>query len=231
MNLIREIFLHLSSMSRVFGSSIMRKVRLSKLMVEWRRININNDTVPVKYFPIGLVTIGDYSYGPIDIYTYYAKGEGLEVGRYCSIAKDVKFILGGNHRMDYLMTFPVRNKFINRDFNESFSKGKIILKDDVWIGVGATILSGVELGQGCVVAAGAVVTKSFPPYSVIGGNPARIIRMRFSENIIQILLNDNIRLGEFRPEFITKNIDLFYDVLTKNNLELIIPKLNEFRSI
>jgi len=222
-----KTYLQLSFLVRVLGSKILRLIELINLKVEWTLKNSNNKTYPVSYFPIDLVQIGDYSYGPIDLYTYGAEGEGLEIGKYCSIAKDVKFVLGGNHKTDCLMTFPVKNKFGKDQENESFTKGKIILEDDVWIGVGSTILSGIRLGQGCVVAAGSVVTKSFPPYAIIGGNPARIIKMRFDENVIKALENSAIQIGSIESKELINNIEYYSNTLNEKTVRDLIFHLNK----
>jgi acetyltransferase-like isoleucine patch superfamily enzyme len=225
--MLMKMYLRLSFMVRVLGSKILRFVELINLKAEWALKNPNNKTYPVSYFPIDLVHIGDYSYGPIDLYTYGAEGEGLEVGKYCSIAKDVKFVLGGNHKTDCLMTFPVKNIFGKNQENESLTKGKIILEDDVWIGVGSTILSGIRLGQGCIVAARSVVTKSFPPYAIIGGNPARIIKMRFDENVIKALENSAIHIGSIDSKEIIDNIEYYSDTLNEKTVRDLIFHLKK----
>lgn len=135
--------------------------------------------------------IGEYSYGnPI----VYFEGEGnLRIGKFCSIAFDsVKIFLGGNHRVDWTTTYPF-NKIA--DFPEAShitghpcSKGDVVIGNDVWIGMNATILSGVTIGDGAVVAAHAVVTKDVPPYAIVAGNPACVVKMRFSDDVIKHLL-------------------------------------------
>lgn len=206
---------------------MLRLLELVNLKAEWAIKNPHNNTYPVRYFPIDLVSIGDYSYGPIDIYTYRAVGEGLEIGKYCSIAKDVKFILGGNHKTDCLMTFPVKNIFGKQRENVALTKGKIILEDDLWIGVGSTILSGVRLGQGCVVAAGSVVTKSFPSYAIIGGNPARIIKMRFDEKVLNKLETAAITIGSIETKDIMGNIEYYSDTLDEKIIHDLILHLKK----
>lgn len=219
---MKQFYLYLISILKVFGIDIIRKVEFAIFRVKWAKSNTHNLTKPAKCFPIHLVSVGEYSYGLIDVYPYYADGEGLTVGKYCSIAKGVKFILGGNHNIKSLMTFPVRNKFVDSHMIDSYTKGRIVLEDDVWIGVGVRVLSGVRLGQGCVVAAGSVVTKSFPPFSVIGGNPAKIIKMRFSEDVIVKLVENKIVVGDFSRSFILDNIELFNDDLNSDNADQII---------
>jgi acetyltransferase-like isoleucine patch superfamily enzyme len=107
------------------------------------------------------------------------------------MAKDVTFVLGGNHRMDSASSFPLRLRLQlagrGHDGNP-WSRGDIVIGSDVWLGVGALILSGVTVGHGAVVAAGAVVVKDVPPYAIVGGNPARILRMRFEGETVEALL-------------------------------------------
>ncbi|MEC5166456.1 acetyltransferase-like isoleucine patch superfamily enzyme [Flavobacterium sp. PL11] len=230
MNILIIKIRQFNSVVRVFGSKFLRIFELAILRAEWDIKNKNNDTYPVSYFPINLVTIGDYTYGPINVYTYESWNEGLEIGKYCSIARDVKFILGGNHKTDCLMTFPLLNKFGGNNVNDATSKGKIILEDDVWIGVGSTVLSGVRLGQGCVVAAGSVVSKSFPPFALIGGVPAKIIKMRFEDEVINKLKNEDIKLGKIHPSEIMQVIDSFNIPLNKESVDdlIFILKKNGF---
>lgn len=222
-----KIYFKISFLFRVIVSKNLRLLEFVSLKSEWALKNANNKTYPVSIFPINLVNVGDYSYGPIDVYTYKAEGEGLQIGKYCSIAKDVKFILGGNHKTDCLMTFPVRNKFSTKHINESLSKGKIILEDDVWIGVGATILSGVRLGQGCIVAAGSVITKSFPPYAIVGGNPARIIKMRFDDKLLNSLKLADIKISSIEEKDIIDNLKLYSSTLNEKLIEDLILHLKK----
>lgn len=188
----------------------------------WKNKNKNNFTYPVNIFPQDKVSVGKCTYGPLEVYSYTKKDdEFLAVGSFCSIAKGVKFILGGNHRYDLISTFPFKVYFNNEE--EAFSKGRIILKDDVWIGTDSLILSGVTLEQGCVVAAGSVVTKSFPPYSIIGGNPAKIIKKRFDDQVINDLLT--INYDGFSKDFIEQNISMLYD----KDIDGVLQKLKSIK--
>lgn len=91
---------------------------------------------------------------------------------------------------------------------DAISKGDIIVDDDVWIGYGAIILSGVHISQGAIIAAGAVVTKDVPPYAIVGGVPANILKYRFSKEIIQELLK--IDYEHLNPQIILKNKKIVY---------------------
>lgn len=108
-------------------------------------------------------------------------GSEVAIGNYCSIAPDVVFVPGGEHHPEYVTTSPFGGVAV--------SKGPIVVQHDVWIGTRAIILSGVHIGTGAVIGAGAVVTKNVEPYSIVAGNPARLIRYRFSPSQIQRLLS------------------------------------------
>lgn len=179
-------------LNRVY-TILFYKIRLIYFKISWRKTNKNNFTSVNTIFPKEIVTIGKYSYGTLNILNSEKINSGLIIGNYCSIALDVKFILGGNHFINRIFTYPIVPMLLDNGNPGSYSKGKIIIGNDCWIGNGAIILSGVNIGNGSVIAAGAIVTKSFPPYSIIGGNPAKLIRKRFSEEIIDELNNiDNL---------------------------------------
>lgn len=134
----------------------------------------------------------------------------FQIGKYSAVANDTDFIIDRNH--DYLRPCQGRIKgAILEGSGYSKRKGEIIIMNDCWIGQGCTILSGVIIGNGAVVAAGSVVTKNVPPYAVVGGNPARIIRYRFDEDIIHRLLK--IRWWNWSKEQVLERaIDLYGDI-------------------
>ncbi|AUB31107.1 CatB-related O-acetyltransferase [Spiroplasma floricola] len=116
----------------------------------------------------------------------------LIIGKFCAIADEVKFLMNGaNHRIDLVSTFPFAMfdefKADKKTLFPSKTKGDTVVENDVWIGYGATIMPGVKIGNGSIIAAKAVVTKDVKPYSIVGGNPAKLIRMRFDENKIKEL--------------------------------------------
>ena len=140
------------------------------------------------------ITLGRFTYGEQYLsILQWDEGSNLEIGSFCSIADNITIILGGNHRTDWITTFPFGHIF--RDELEGAniaghprSNGDIIIGNDVWIGRGATILSGIKIGDGAVIAANSTVTKDVQPYEIVGGNPARVIKKRFNEKITELLL-------------------------------------------
>jgi acetyltransferase-like isoleucine patch superfamily enzyme len=161
----------------------------------------------------GLVSIGDFSYGNPVVYSW-DEGTHLSVGKFCSIAEGVVFLLGGEHRTDWVTTYPfnVLHKdwpTAQRIYGHPATKGDIVVGNDVWIGQRAIILSGVKIGDGSVVAAGSVVTQDVEPYSIVGGNPARLIRWRFEPTEREVLLK--LKWWEWPDDVIAKNIVFLMD--------------------
>ncbi|MFT8477509.1 MAG: CatB-related O-acetyltransferase [Liquorilactobacillus sp.] len=184
------------------------------IRIRWRIKNQHNNTWPVSIFDISKVKVGEKTYGPLDVQDYGVKGEMLEIGKFVSIANNVQFILGGNHHMDTFTTYPLKKMIFNEV--EAFSKGKIIIEDGAWIATSCIVLSGVTIGRESVVAAGAVVTKSVPPYAVVAGIPAKVVRMRFSQDIIAKL----------------EQVDLSsIDVYNKEIVNLLYKKINSGQDV
>lgn len=133
--------------------------------------------------------IGRYTYGSPEIH-FASSGASLTIGQFCSIANGVKIFLGGEHRLDWVTTYPFSVMFESAagHVGHPATKGNVTIGNDVWIGHGATILSGVSIGDGAVVGAEAVVAKSIPAYTIASGNPARPVRTRFTSQQIEALL-------------------------------------------
>lgn len=173
----------------------------------FRQKNIHNQVYAANEFPIENVNIGNCSYGNITVLSFGGTSK-LQIGHFCSIASGVVFNLSGDHPTNRVSTFPFMAKALNGKMNEAASKGDIIIEDDVWIGQNAIIMSGITIGQGAVVAAGAVVTSTVPPYAIVGGVPAKIIRYRFEQPIIDYLLT--LDYGSLTEGLIKEHLDALY---------------------
>jgi len=166
--------------------------------------------------------IGDYSYGngngsPLVIYD--GENEKLKIGKFCSISYNVIIFVGGSHRVDWISTYPFSVFFDEAAHipGHPQAKGDIIIGNDVWIGEGSTILSGVKIGNGAVVASKSVVTKDVAPYTIVAGNPARPVKLRFSQDIVDQL--QAIRWWDWDIDKILKNIDLILNDDPANFIE------------
>lgn len=154
-------------------------------------------------------SIGRFTYGYPRILESGDKNPGkLTIGAFCSISDNVTILLSGNHRVDWITTYPFNTVLAGYDHIEGHpqTKGDVNIGNDVWIGLNATILSGVIIGDGAVIAAGSVVTKNVEPYSIVGGVPAKFIKKRFEEKTIGKLLE--FRWWEKDIDWIKKNIEI-----------------------
>lgn len=150
--------------------------------------------------------VGSYTYGMPRV--LYPNGE-LKIGKFCSIAHDVTIFLGGNHRVDWISLYPFDTSHpswpgARRTESSLVSKGDVTIGNDVWIGGGTTIMSGVSIGHGSAIGAGSVVTTDVEPYSIVAGNPARLVKKRFSDEEIAKLLE--IRWWDWPEEKIRASI-------------------------
>lgn len=136
--------------------------------------------------------VGDFSYGKLNL-KWHSKGAKLTVGSYCSFGEDITILLGGNHHTQRPTTYPFgafRKLWdLSKEHAEvHLTKGGVTIGSDVWIADGATVLSGITIGHGAVIATKAVVTKDVPPYAIVAGNPAKIVKKRFDDETIAQLL-------------------------------------------
>lgn len=210
-----------------FLRSWLRSFRLFYVQQKWRSLNRHNHTVVTNRFSFKDIIVGRHTYGPITVLRWESPGEGLEIGNFCSIAAGVKFILGGGHDLDTLSTYPFTHYFGNREIVAT-TKGAIKVEDDVWIGTDVTILSGVTIGQGAVIAAGSMITRDVAPYAVMGGNPAKVIRYRFSEEIVEEL--KKFDFGRIEEKKAAKQLDLLSTTLctkTRKEISELICKFNQ----
>ncbi|MCL5282508.1 MAG: CatB-related O-acetyltransferase [Planctomycetes bacterium] len=160
--------------------------------------------------------IGRGTYGDLRVRSW-GEGATLTMGAFCSVASGVQILLGGEHRPDWVTTYPFSVLWAKgrRLPGHPASKGDVVIGNDVWIGAEAMILSGVTIGDGAVIGARSVVTKDVPPYAIVGGNPARLIRMRFDEPTMARLQSlkwwtwDDARIEKLLPLLLSDNVEAF----------------------
>jgi acetyltransferase-like isoleucine patch superfamily enzyme len=184
---------------------------------------------PVSLFDITKVEVGDFSYGPLDAICWNNPGEHLSIGRFVSVAGEVVFLLGGNHDSHVPSTYPFDSLVLRDREDVPATKGGIVVHDDVWIGQRAMILSGVDVGQGSIIAAGAVVTRDVEPYSIVAGNPAKVVKHRFSEHVTR----DLIAWADYSlldAETIRQYRDLLYQPVTEQNLNQLHGMFEKLRT-
>ena len=138
------------------------------------------------------------------------------IGNYTSIGHDVHFNINTQHNYHHVSTFPWNNSY-HKVFDcafDSLEKNQIIIGNDVWIGQSVTIMPGVHIGDGAIIAANSVVTKDIPPYHIAGGNPIRIIRKRFDDDLIRYLLE--LKWWDWSAQKVFENLEILCsDDLTK----------------
>lgn len=200
---------------------IGKKIK-KKLFSSTQRIVYTKDLLGDRY------RIGDYTYGNPRVISW-KEGTSLRIGKYCSIGTNVTIFLGSEHRVDWVSTYPF--SFLSPVWPTAKSisghpstKGDVVIGNDVWIGFGTTLLSGVTVGDGAAIGACSVVTRDVPPYAIAAGNPAQIIRYRFDEETIQKLLR--IKWWDWPEEKVSENIRL----ICSDSIRAFVQKFNDYRS-
>ena len=177
------------------------------------------------------IIIGDYTYydDPEDsenfernvLYLFPFVGDRLIIGKFCAIARGVKFIMNGaNHKMSGFSTYPF--EIFGEDWarvmpkhEEYPNKGDTVIGNDVWIGYESVIMPGMNIGNGAIIAAKSVVTKDVPAYGIVGGNPAKLIRSRFEDDVIREL--EKLAWWDWDTQKITDNLE----AIAGNNLDIL----------
>ena len=167
------------------------------------------------------ISIGEYTYydDPEDpegfernvLYLFPFIGDRLVIGRYCAIGRGARFVMNGaNHRLDGISTYPFW--IFGRGWERAAPpegalphKGDTVVGSDVWIGYDALVMPGVAIGHGAIVSTRSVVTRDVPPYAIVGGNPARVIRTRFSDDEVERLLR--VAWWDWPVERVTEHLE------------------------
>ena len=165
------------------------------------------------------VHIGEFTYGTPKIYMFTNKYK-LVIGKFCSISKNVRILVDANHRADWITTYPFPERIggLERNPGHPAGKGDMIIGNDVWIGLDALILPGVCIGDGAIIAAGSVVTRDVHDYEIVGGNPIRHIRTRFTDEQIDEL--KKMKWWDWPLDKIKAN----YQLLQSPNIDELIEK-------
>jgi acetyltransferase-like isoleucine patch superfamily enzyme len=181
------------------------------------------------------IIIGEYTYGEENIkYLQWGSGNSCTIGKFCSIAPNVTFLLDGNHPYDWTTTYPFdyyyQSHFGDDRVKEAFNKwssfkGPIKIGNDVWIGTGVTITHGVTIGDGAIIGTNALVIKDVEPYQIVGGVPAKLIRNRFDKEIVDLLLK--LKWWEFDKKIIR---DIVVDICQKPSKELLLKLISKYRN-
>ena len=180
-------------------------------------------------------SVGKNTYGYQNIRVHYwGEDTWLDIGDYCSISGDISVYLGGNHRTDWASTYPFGHdvpfhQHTPKTFNgegHPATKGSVTIGNDVWIGTSVTIMSGITIGDGACLAANSVIIKDVPPYTVVGGNPAKIIKQRFDQETIDKLLHykwwnlEPYIINHIAPLLCSNNFSELFRVLEEIKIQL-----------
>ena len=202
-----------------------------KIRRDWKKNNKKNKTTLgiitnrayINFVKNGGIVVGKNTYGRLNVNYTGAKEEKLIIGANCSIAGSSNFLLGGEHDYSKITMYPYSYRIFGMK-NDVKTKGPIIVEDELSIGDDSWIKSGVHIGKGAIIATGAVVTKDVPPYAIVGGVPAQIIKYRFSEEIINKIIDVNLSELNIPKEA----IGLLDTSLTEKNIDLILERIRQY---
>lgn len=186
------------------------------------------------------IFIGDYTYydDPVDptefeknniLYNWPEFGDKLIIGKFCTIATGTKFIMGpANHRISSVTTYPfnvfggIWEEKTPSHLSQLPFKGDTVIGNDVWIGRESLIMPGVKIGDGVIIASRSVITKDIPPYCIVGGNPGKIIKKRFDDELINLLLE--LKWWNFEGEKLVEILP----ILCESDLEFVKKQLKKY---
>lgn len=171
---------------RKLAKKIWRRVKKYLEHDEYRMLNqlprYNND----------IVKVGELTFGHPDTNSprivHFGEKTSIEIGKFCSIAENVDIFIGGYHNSEFISTYPFSTAYSDIPYTDILvHKPKTTIGHDVWVGANVTIMAGVNIGNGSVIATGSVVVKDVGDYEIVGGNPAKMIKKRFTDKQIEAL--------------------------------------------
>lgn len=212
--LLKYFFFRKKGVDIDFTSSLNKNVSFCN---NFKNGYIRNSNLQISKLGNGCYIENAYLYGTIEIGNHVSiSGPGtvlhaglgkIKIGNFCSIGQNVT-IQEFNHNYHRKSTYAMNFFFFSKNFKDDIiSKGDVIIEDDVWIGSNVVILSGIQIGRGCVIGAGSIVTKSVDPYSIVVGNPAKVLKKRFSDAEIEKL--EKCKWWEWDDERILSNRTFF----------------------
>lgn len=199
----------------MFINTIKKYMKMKKNKYIWKSSNKHNQTWIGEVGNIDIVSVGNESWGAINIIDFIPNDKEkckIYVGNFVSIAQNVFFMRGGEHRLDRISTFLYKSRYNLGNEDNLKSSKDIIVEDDVWIGYNVLILPGSKIGQGAVIGAGSTVRGEVPAYSIYVGD--KVIKYRFSEKIVSEI--KKIDYSRIDSDFVKKNINFFYKPVTQD---------------
>jgi acetyltransferase-like isoleucine patch superfamily enzyme len=213
---LSSFYLSLKNIIELFAVDVNPFSRRRKRPAISRKVEYTRDVLKGNNYEIG-----EFTYGIPTVFAGFLHPEvKLKIGRFCSIAEGVTIYLGGSHRTNLVTTYPFgafpddwpKAEQLRYEDVGAVSRGDVVIGNDVWIGHRASILSGVTIGDGAVIGAESVVVNDVQPYSIVAGNPARLIRKRFDEETIRKL--SELKWWDWPIEKIGNNLN----VICSNNV-------------
>ena len=194
-NLLTQVMMHLQTSRTAALRRVSRSFSYHARNIATRALGLADERKAFQALQDeGIIVMGTGSYGRPRVHYFEPAGASrphVTIGRYCSIAAEVTFLVNGDHRVDWTTTYPISVRFglptADTDGHPKIT-GPVTVGNDVWIGHGALLLGGVTIGDGAVIGAAAVVASDVRPFAIVAGNPAREIRRRFNDELVDQLI-------------------------------------------
>jgi len=219
------------SVMNISWSFAMKSVIMSHVRITRHLISTVSKKIREYYQNDGInIPTGRHTYGPKPLLigppeVVKRLSNGSQIGKYCSIAPGLKYLFRGKHNVNWVSTFPFRNMWkMDVALNDLAACDPIIIGNDVWIASNVKIMQGVRIGDGAVIAQESFVTRDVPPYAIVGGHPAKLIRYRFTEKQISDLLEiswwnwEDEKIRDVVPILLSNDVDTFIRIAKMNSV-------------